>query len=36
MTIKNIFTTADPVERTARQRMICRRCLLLLAARARR
>ncbi len=36
MNIKNSFTTADPAERAARQAAICRRCLLLLAARARR
>ncbi len=36
MNIKNSFATADPVERAERQTMICRRCLLLLAALVQR
>ena len=41
MIIKNTYSTytystVDPIERSARQAAICRRCLLLLAARAQR
>lgn len=37
MIIKNTYSIVDPIERSARQAAICRRCcLLLLAARAQR
>lgn len=36
MTITNTFMIADPMERSARQAVICRRCILLLVARAQR
>ena len=36
MIIKNTYSTVDPIERSARQAAICRRGLLLLAARAQR
>ena len=33
MIIKNTYSTVDPIERSARQAAICRRCMLLLTAR---
>ena len=36
MIIENTFMISDPKERSVRQAVICRRCLLLLAARAQR
>ncbi len=36
VTVTNTYFSHDAAERAARQMMICRRCLLLLAARARR
>ena len=36
MIIKNTYSTVAPIERSARHAAICRRCLLLLAARAQR
>ena len=33
MIIKNTYSTVDPIERSARQAAICRRCLLLPARR---